>query len=385
MNIPSQAEGNAHSQEVGYDQGRQLRRFAHLGWPGRGLITNAGVPNLRPRDNSLDSLRAFAAMAVLVQHTTLGTLGGTSQVTKKATQLLGPLSGLAVNVFFVLSGLLLAASVRRSLGVRSFLRQRVARLLPLYTVVGLVLTAAAWPWSPDDTTRIWQYFTLLSVYSGHYLLGPAWTLCVEAVFTVAIALLAPYVRTFPPRRAAALYAVTGLALTATGLVLKVVTKTYTYPSAYEPLAASLAFFAGCVGHEMQLRARLSTVRFRPILLGIGLASWIVSIPLSLLSASDIGLSGASYAFVTASSLLVISTVKLQTAWVAWLGVRSYGLYLWHLPLLAFLQHIGLLGVGGLSAAAVALCLTAIISVALAALTFVTVERPGLRIGAPCRR
>jgi peptidoglycan/LPS O-acetylase OafA/YrhL len=59
-----------------------------------------------------------------------------------------------------------------------------------------------------------------------------------------------------------------------------------------------------------------------------------------------------------------------------LGTVSYGLYLWHVPVLLWLRGHGLLPLSPLPALAVALPL----SLALATASWVLVEKPALRLG-----
>jgi peptidoglycan/LPS O-acetylase OafA/YrhL len=95
-----------------------------------------GVPKrMARRFLTLDALRGAGAVTVMAGHAGI-ILGGYSP----------PFMYLAVDMFFVLSGFVLAyvydEKFRNGLGVRSFLRARITRLYPIY-LIGLLLGLAS--------------------------------------------------------------------------------------------------------------------------------------------------------------------------------------------------------------------------------------------------
>lgn len=97
--------------------------------------------HLSGRDNNLNLIRAVAASAVLVSHAFPITLGEDAvQPLKKLTGM--SLGAIAVAIFFVLSGLLIARSFDRGRSVIRFGTARVLRLFPALVVV-LLLTVLA--------------------------------------------------------------------------------------------------------------------------------------------------------------------------------------------------------------------------------------------------
>ena len=163
------------------------------------------------RNTELEGIRAVAALAVLVTHVSLNSMGNR-----------GPFGGLlarldvGVAVFFVVSGYLLykpfAAALLRGddrPNTRRYLRHRLVRIVPAYWVVvvasflfaassGLVLPTTDFNPAPSGVTSVplWTMARFLSfthVYWRDSLAGPfpqAWTLAVEMSFYLLIPVLA---------------------------------------------------------------------------------------------------------------------------------------------------------------------------------------------------
>ncbi len=83
----------------------------------------------RPKLESVQVLRAFAALAVVFFHTTY-TLPGT----------LRPVGSFGVDIFFVISGFIMAMICRTESSV--FLRKRLIRIVPLYWAITLLVFAS---------------------------------------------------------------------------------------------------------------------------------------------------------------------------------------------------------------------------------------------------
>ena len=116
---------------------------------------------------------------------------------------------LGANLFFVISGFVIALSCFRSLARepqdfrRRFLTKRAARILPLYYLTSIVFTAAFLPdlfVSRDGLTALALYATLtfnfFSATSG-WINSPAWSIAVEVQFYILLALAAPALRRLP--------------------------------------------------------------------------------------------------------------------------------------------------------------------------------------------
>ena len=152
-------------------------------------------PPGNPRFPLFDGLRAVAAMSVLLTHAS----GATNF--NSADDIVGPYLArfnAGVAVFFVVSGFLLyrpfvaarLAGTRRP-HARGFFRRR-RRGIPAYWA--LLTLLSVWPglnaaWGP----RWWVYYGLVQNLDPEWILGgigPAWSLCVEVEFYLALPLIA---------------------------------------------------------------------------------------------------------------------------------------------------------------------------------------------------
>jgi len=145
------------------------------------------------RIHALDGLRGVAALAVVVYHLTQVRLGLN----------LFPHGYLAVDFFFILSGLVVAKAyeqrLREEMTFKRFLAIRAVRLMPLSilgALAGLLVLLAKWAWYPDKVDQLWQIvvsgvlnFVLLptpfggaasrqELFPGN---GPLWSLFFEVV------------------------------------------------------------------------------------------------------------------------------------------------------------------------------------------------------------
>lgn len=152
----------------------------------------------RERYPALDGARALAAMGVLITH--VGLLSGYITRTPSVGPYLARLD-LGVTIFFMLSGFLLYRPfvVARLAGlpqgdVATYARRRILRILPAYwvalTIIAFVLRAPAF----EEPHSIISHYLLLHVYDLDQLVGgpiqQAWTLSTEVAFYVFVPLWA---------------------------------------------------------------------------------------------------------------------------------------------------------------------------------------------------
>jgi peptidoglycan/LPS O-acetylase OafA/YrhL len=317
-----------------------------------------------PRFPLLDSVRAIAALSVLVFHASFW-----SKITLTGSALAPFLTRLDVGVaiFFVLSGFLLYRPF-----VRAHLQgtpepravaygwRRALRILPAYwlalTVIALVVP------KPDtfQADHAVVYYGFLQIY-GDLVFGgisQAWTLCVEITFYALLPLWALAVRRLPATARSELLALGALAAAGTVWILIAVlgasdsdhantSRMLVWLPAYlDHFALGMALAVLSVGDAPRA---LAWVGKRPWAAWLGAAAAFVmvavGIGLSPENRLDAPMTAAQtlgrhwlYAVVAVGVLLpaVAGPAReggvrrlLGHRWLLYLGVISYGIYLWH--------------------------------------------------------
>jgi peptidoglycan/LPS O-acetylase OafA/YrhL len=154
-------------------------------------------PPGHPRFPLVDSLRAFAALTVLLHHTGYDT----SAVQNPHYGTLIERTNVGVTLFFLISGFLLyrpfvAARMVGAPGTRllDFARRRLLRIVPAYWLALTVL--AIYPGeSGVFTNHWWIYYGFLQIYNDGTVLrglGQAWSLCVELTFYMVLPFYAAF-------------------------------------------------------------------------------------------------------------------------------------------------------------------------------------------------
>lgn len=382
----------------------------------------AGAGNLG-RLRGIDGLRALAATSVLTLHVYLfSTAPGASR--PGASGIVGRLAGNTRDgliLFFVLSGFLLyrpfaAAILGRvsELGVGSYLRNRALRILPAYWVIllatSLIMQTAVIGYSPYDVGRLLnpgilvQNLLLVQSYSLHTVntgIAPAWSLCVEAVFylvlpVIALAALAATRRRGEQRLSSALGP--GVVLIVVGVATKaLLNRVGIAPNGFSGLVVSQLFpaFAELFGmgmvaavvHVQVDRGELKLPRRTAALLTVLAAGGLVAIVLL----APVYRYGAPFTdslvgVVCAAAILAVSLpgggarhgrALLESRPVSTIGMWSYSIYLWHMPVILLLRKWGVESSSGATLAGCWLAAFAL-TAALSAVTYSFVERPMLR-------
>jgi len=326
----------------------------------------------------LDALRGLAALAVLTFHAYQNQfldLAPEDKPSSALAHLLVVVSEGAVDMFFVLSGFLLFLPAARD-GLRGaaprsaadLLLRRVARLLPLYLTVVLVVWAVTNPDLPGHWQDLALHLTFTHIYSDTYIFwtdGPAWTLAVEFHFFLLMALLVPRLGRACTRRATragriAVLVVPPLAMTAIGLTW-LLTSIYLrdvpatdWSTWYGFLAKTpifgfgmaLALVVALRGQPDSGRDRLRPVRWLLLAGAVALVGWAYvgrpEVPTS--STSELW-----HLVFGGAALLLIAAVVLQPgggpAFLRWraltfLGGVSYGIYLLQEPIMRLLRSAG---------------------------------------------
>jgi peptidoglycan/LPS O-acetylase OafA/YrhL len=360
----------------------------------------------RTRTAGLDGLRAVAALSVLCLHVWL--YGQPNPDSPRRSGLLDSAVfefRLGLVFFFVLSGYLLyrafagaALQRERPVDVARYARRRFARIVPAYWLAMAGAIALLWGARGSAGVRLppAEALPLFAVFGQNYshatffTLNPvSWTLCLEAAFYVALPLIGFAAYRFGRGRFGAQVALL-LGLGAAGLTYSAVH----YAAGWDALAgkalpAYLPHFA--CGMLVALWAERRRIRSAPDL------SQAVSVALVIggfalaggdalwharagTPAGDPWLSilgdvpaAAGFALVVAAAVAGRGPAVgwMSARPLAWVGLVSYGVYLWHVPLILFLRSNGLLPSGMLPALAVVLPLVLAVSAA----SWYLVERP----------
>ena len=355
----------------------------------------------------LEGYRGLAAVAVVVYHVVQ--YAETGQAGLFPTRLDASyrvVHGLDafVDLFFVLSAFLLTLPYARAAlsgdpapDARAFVLRRAARIVPLYLVAVCVVWAFRNPVLPGDLLDLVEHLTFTQVYDEKrifFTIGPAWSLAVEVQFYVLLALLGAGLtalcRRVGPRARLGVLLVTIAAVAGAGVAWKAV--------AWYVLEVAPTVWPVWFG----LPAKLDVFAMG-MLLAVVVASGAVTVGRTgalLLRLS--GLAVVAYAFATRpyddgphvwfhtvaalGFVLVLAGSVLGPGdrWVRalstpvplFLGVISYSLYLWHEPLLLLLAATGVLPAQGEeSLLPVGLAVVLPVSVAVAWLSYVVIERP----------
>src|SRR3954454_20077773 len=327
------------------------------------------------RAAGLDGLRAVAALSVLCFHTWLYGFDEPSAVVrsslfdKVAFEL-----RLGLIFFFVLSGYLLYRGFARAalsgdgrVDVRRYARRRVARIVPAYWLA--MVGAGALLWGARGTPGLRlpaaSDLPLFAVFGQNYSLDTVmtlnpvtWTLCLEAAFYLLLPLIGWLAWRLGPR-ARGRQALLVAALIPLGLVWNALVHEHTWNIlATKALPAYLPYFA--FGMLLALWSEARRER--------GAAAWGARASAALVVGGFAIVAADGYWHATAASravnswlaigadlpaglgfALVVAAVVVgsgaATRWMsvrplAWVGLVSYGVYMWHVPILLFSRSIG---------------------------------------------
>jgi peptidoglycan/LPS O-acetylase OafA/YrhL len=327
-----------------------------------------------------------------------------------------PLATIGLVLFFALSGFLLyrpfAAAIvdgRPLPSIRAYLRNRALRILPAYWVI-LGVTAAAAVFAlpgrenvggavPDAGVGVLNVLLLQSYTPHSNLTGipPAWSLNVEIAFYLVLPLAVIAVtrlasRLHEPRRRAWLLCLPPAMLWLLGVTGKLVAHrvfgfstsqtswAYVFQNTF--LAKADLFTWGMIAAVVVSFCDLRKISRRQRTL-IGVAGWLL-IPISDL-ANQTPLAalacGLIIVWVTASyadAAKPARPARLFTSRpMAFVGARSYSVYLWHWPVVLWLDAHGVV-TGGRAGLVVNVAIVAAISIALSSVTYRFVELPAMR-------
>jgi peptidoglycan/LPS O-acetylase OafA/YrhL len=329
------------------------------------------------RAAGLDGLRGLAALTVLTFHVWLYHFPDPANVRRDSFgDYVASDLRLGLILFFVLSGYLLyrgfaRAALRRegTVDLRSFVARRAARILPAYYVAMAGTFALLWGTKGVPGVRLPEQadLPLFAIFAQNYkpqtmmAFNPVtWTLCVEILFYALLPLLGLLAYRFGAGSARRqLWMLIGLVVAGVFWNWVVYSRGWNL-IASKALIAYLPYFAAGMLVALLVEWRLARggepLRIGPVatfaVVLAGLGGVVVN---SLWHISEVGIRHQAINLTmqnlpagTGFGLLVLAVVAGTGPAVAWsrfrplvaVGVVSYALYLWHLPVLLFEERIG---------------------------------------------
>ncbi len=327
----------------------------------------------------LDGVRAFAVLFVLFYHAYTGTFPG---------------GFVGVDVFFVLSGFLITGILVREwdragrVAFGRFYARRALRLLPALFAIAVVFILAYLIFLPagDRTDSILPVLAAVGYVTSPLAassvdLAPwqhAWSLSVEEYFYLVWPLLLVVLLRWVGRRRLVVAVAT----------ITVIAVAYRIAAGLSDWTTDRIYYAADTRAEQLLIGCLLAVvmidrRFAPPmwLTMIGAAVLCAFVVMSADVTAPLYRDGGSTIIALITATVIAGVVTHATSWfgrflalrpLTWLGKRSYGVYLWHLPLLNFFDRTL---PGAVPASLVGIAATFVI----AALSFRYVEEPFLRM------
>jgi peptidoglycan/LPS O-acetylase OafA/YrhL len=297
-------------------------------------------PELSYRSD-IDGLRAVAVLLVFAFHL-------------QAFKILGGFIG--VDVFFVISGFLISSVILRDIEesrftLAGFYERRIRRIFPALVVMMFVTTAFCafyqLPAQVVDTAKslLAATFSFSNVYflaTTNYFTNsdakpflPTWSLAVEEQFYIFFPLFLLLIRRwFPGRLKTAILGVAAVSF------LVSVWSVFAYPTAtfYLPLSRAWELLLGTI-LAIDVFPRVESAIMRNLMAAVGLISilgcsyfYSEKVPFPGLAALPPCLGAA---FIIAAGETGTSVVGRLLSWkpVVFIGLISYSLYLWHVPLI----------------------------------------------------
>ena len=288
----------------------------------------------------IDGLRAFAVVAVIINHFNKDILPG---------------GYLGVDIFFVISGYVITSSLfgRPSKDFKDFIsgfyERRIKRLVPALSIFVLITSFAICLFNPSPGVSLRTGLASLFGLSNFYLFKQSinyfaqstelnifthtWSLGVEEQFYVLFPLLVWFSGFGRQTKNGArnLFTIVGL-LTVVSLVQFLYLYPINQPAAYFLMPSRFwEMAAGClIFIELQQRGSIAQFLEKlPALLVVALIVCVMYLPMSMAATSTV-------AVVALTSILIASLKKKLAAFkvltnpqVVYIGLISYSLYLWH--------------------------------------------------------
>lgn len=360
------------------------------------------------RSARIESLRALAALAVFVGHAFALSFGNRPGVFEGNKNQLLVGGGLGVFLFFTLSGYLLflpflraQMGTRDAVGLADYARNRSLRILPLYFVVITVLSIVR-PFDGQESDW-WRFMLFIHNYSGQSITlpdSPVWSLQVEMQFYVVLP-LAAFLMALVARRS---LAATAVILVVVGAVsykarvhgieqrdsLGVLYGLYSLPGLMYLFVSGMLMAVAKVWTDRASPRWLAwpVVGWSSAWLVVGLAAYfLMALHDQLFQARLLPFAG--FLVVGAAVLPLRGGLPVRALeWrpLAMVGVASYSLYLWHVPIIQVftgthvaVQHGALVTIGDGMSFKLCLLIAVVIVAPVTAASYLGIERPFLRL------
>lgn len=322
----------------------------------------------RKRDTQLDVLRAIAIILVLGRHLELPRPSG---ILGSLSELWFTIGWLGVDLFFVLSGFLIGGLLlseyqkHGTMDVGRFLVRRGLKIYPPYFVfiayLILVPTAKAlhsegdaWAVVAKQWSMYWPNLLFLQNYVGANPAGHTWTLAVEEHFYLMLPVVLLALATTSRMRLLipiCLFVVPALLLGLRCLSVWTNDPFAAKMSATHLRLDALLFGVGIRGVSLYHPQRFAAARrWRGVLVVVGILLWAPNYFLSP-GTAFIRTMGLTWTFLGAAAFLLAAchTRAGDFTWarglastgasiMAWIGVYSYAIYLWHVTAIGILER-----------------------------------------------
>jgi acetyltransferase len=364
------------------------------------------------RQHALDGMRGIAALSVFAIHLWIYQLPDSFALRRDSWETLVLFEGrVAFVMFFVLSGYLLYRGFARA-GIGSgepvstggYLLRRAARILPAYYVAlagTLVLLTLAGDGTPGRRMVDGSDLPLFLIFGQNYshdtvlmFNAATWTLTVEVAFYLMLPLVGLIALKLAPARSQvvlpASLVIAGLGwnlahhLAGWGTVGGHAPPAFLQYFACGMLVALAVEWSRARGHSLS-RAQSIGLSAGAVVLLLGNGLWHARLGqvngFTMEVFADLA-AAVAFAAIIASLVLGTGSGLRWLAWrpLAWIGTITYGLYLWHIPVIVFARGNGLLPGDALSA------LVALpIAIALGAASWYLLEQPLMKRAAGLSR
>jgi peptidoglycan/LPS O-acetylase OafA/YrhL len=314
----------------------------------------------------LQAMRGLAALAVVCGHAVTARSDGTRSVAEGAFTILGG----GVDIFFVISGFIIAATAASQTDALNFAFRRTIRIYPVYWLVLLTaLTSSYWiAQSPGDPPTLHLGHIFAWDYPNWYV-SPAWSIAFEMHFYAVVAVILAIA---PRRLFEFLFAALGIAVVA--IIFHLPLGIYSHPLILE-------FGAGVIiAYLVRVKG---TLPFLPSLMALSVACFAAGWYWIFVHGSSNPQIDRVPTYGLGAALLIYTVVSAEfhgasfSRVLQWFGSISYSLYISHYLVIRWIANFN-----GLwhTSPAVAISASILLSIGLAAILHLLVEGPTLKWG-----